>query len=204
MALDFQGLQTEVFARGFQYLNDAGTGLTRVKRWINDANHRINDLEPWQYLQALTTGTSPISVTDLGRVLSVFDPADKRTLSYLDERDLRDAFTVLSTTGTPEWYYIADGNVVATYPESTATLTIRYVKVQTDMSANGDVPLMPDRFRMAIVEYAVAQAYRDNDNPAAAASASAAGDDIVRRMLEWNTLLPGMGGEQRITQGGDW
>jgi hypothetical protein len=36
-----------------------------------------------------------------------------------------------------------------------------------------------------------------------AAQAQAAGDQIVRRMVEWNVLAQGMGTNQRITGSGD-
>jgi hypothetical protein len=44
---------------------------------------------------------------------------------------------------------------------TTATVTVDYWKVGPDLSADADVPLMPDRFRMGIVHYAVASALKD-------------------------------------------
>lgn len=201
MALDFLAMQTEVLARGFDYLD-----TTRLKRWINDAAHQIDDLEPWLYLQASTTGTAPLTIADLGRIESVVDVANLNVLTYVDRRDVTDYVADLTTTGSPSMYFVTGGTVVTTYPLSTRTLTVRYSKVATDMSATTDTPAMPDRFRMAIVEYAVAQAYRDVSNWDGAAQATAAGDQIVRRMVEWNTLAQGMGTQQRITGSGgdDW
>ena len=207
MALDFQGLYTELYARGFDYLNDGGAGVTRAKRWINDAAHQIDDLEPWLYLQASTTGTAPLTIADLGRIESVVDVANLNVLTYVDRRDVTDYVADISQTSSrPSMYFVTGGTVVATYPVSTVTLTVRYSKVAADMSATTDVPAMPDRFRMAIVEYAVAQAYRDVSNWDGAAQAQAAGDQIVRRMVEWNVLAQGMGTQQRITGSGgdDW
>jgi hypothetical protein len=203
MALDFQGLYTELYARGFDYLNDGGAGVTRAKRWINDAAHQIDDLEPWLYLQASTTGTAPLTISDLGRIESVVDVANLNVLTYVDRRDVTDYNADLTTTGSPSMYFVTGGTVVTTYPLSSRTLTVRYSKVAADMSATTDTPAMPDRFRMAIVEYAVAQAYRDVSNWDGAAQAQAAGDQIVRRMVEWNVLAQGMGTNQRITGSGD-
>lgn len=205
MALDFQGLYTELYARGFDYLNDGGAGVTRAKRWINDAAHQIDDLEPWLYLQASATGPAPLTIADLGRIESVVDVANLNVLTYVDRRDVTDYVADLTTTGSPSMYFVTGGTVVTTYPLSTRTLTVRYSKVAADMSATTDTPAMPDRFRMAIVEYAVAQAYRDVSNWDGAAQAQAAGDAIVRRMVEWNTLAQGMGTNQRITGASeDW
>lgn len=205
MALDFQGLYTELYARGFDYLNDGGAGVTRAKRWINDAAHQIDDLEPWLYLQASATGPAPLTIADLGRVESVVDVANLNVLTYVDRRDVTDYVADITTTGSPSMYFVTGGTVVTTYPLSSRTLTVRYSKVAADMSATTDTPAMPDRFRMAIVEYAVAQAYRDVSNWDGAAQAQAAGDAIVRRMVEWNTLAQGMGTNQRITGASeDW
>lgn len=206
MALDFQAMQTELYSRGFDYLSDGGAGVTRAKRWLNDAMHSIDDLEPWIYLQAVTTGTAPVTVSDLGRIESVVDVANLHALTYLDRRDLTDSYGDITRAGRPEYYVVTGGTSVTTYPTSSSiVLTVRYLKVPADLSANGDTPAMPDRFRMAIVERAVAQAYRDVSNWEGAAQAQAASDLIVQRMLEWHTLLQGEGGQQMITgSAGDW
>lgn len=203
---DFVALQTELYARGFDYLNDGGTGVTRAKRWLNDAMHTIDDLEPWIYLQASTTGTSPLTVSDLGRVESVVDVANRNPLRFLPRKDVTDYFANLADTGgTPSFYFVTGGTVVNTYPVTGVTLTVRYEKVSADLSANGDTPSMPDRFRTAIVEFAVAQAFRDVSNWEGAAQAQAQGDSIVRRMLEWHLGVQGEGTQQFISgSGGDW
>ena len=184
MALDFSALQTEFFARGFDFLNDAGAGLTRAKRWINEAMHEINDQDDWLFLQATSTGTAPLTISDLDTVSSVYDTTQQRALVRESAGDLVDRFGDLTTTGTPMFYYVTSG-IVNVYPANTTdSLSVRYYKIQTDLSANGDVPLIPDRFRAAIVEYAAAKGYRDSDNPQLAAECMAAGDRIIERMRE--------------------
>ena len=205
MALDFQALQTEFYARGFDYLNDGGTGATRAKRWLNEANHQINDLEQWSYLQASTTGTAPLTVSDLGLIESVVDVANLNPLTFMDRRGVTEYYADLTQTGNAQWYFVTGGNTVNAFPVTTATLTVRYYKVQTDMSANGDVPLMPDRFRGAIVDLAVARALRDKSNYVEAQAAEQAGLATVQRMRDWNVLQQGAGGLQVITgSSSDW
>lgn len=201
MAFDFGTLKTAVTDRGFEYLSAA-----RVGQFVNDAIHEINDLEPWLYLQASTTGTSPVTISDLGRIESVVDVSNRNPLGFMDRRDVTDYHADLTdTSSVPDYYFVTGGTVVNTYPVSTVTLTIRYTKVGTALSNTTDTPDMPDRFRPAIIEYAVAQAFRDASNWEAAAQARAAGDQIVRRMVEWNTLSQGMGTSQRITGASeDW
>lgn len=205
MALDFQALQAEVYARGFDYLNDGGAGVTRVKRWINEAMHQINDLERWCYLQASTSGAAPVTINDLGAIESVVDVANFNPLTFMDRRDVTEYYADLTQTGNAQWYFVTGGNTVNVWPVSTATLTVRYYKTQADMSANGDVPLMPDRFRGAIVDLAAARALRDVSNFDEAQAAEQAGLATVQRMRDWNVLQQGAGGYQVITGAAeDW
>jgi hypothetical protein len=185
MALDFSALKTEVYARGLSYLNDGGSGATRVSRWINDSMHEINELADWPFLQTSTTGTAPLTVSDLRKVEAVTDSTNKVELEHRSRRDLIRDINDLTITGQPETYYVTGGTVVNVWPASTSvSLTVYYFKYATDLSANGDVPLIPDRFRQAIVDYAVARGLRDAGDLTGAAEARQAGDALVARMAE--------------------
>lgn len=189
MALNFQALQTEFFARGFEYLDDGAGGLVRAKRFINDAIHAIDDLEPWPYLTASTTGTAPFAITDLDRIESVTDVANLRPLSRASRGELATTYASLTTPGPPDSYYVTDVGTVNVYPTAASTtLTVTYWKFGPDLVADADTPLMPDRFRYAIVEYAVATALRDDESQDALV-AQQAGDVIVDRMRTWAGLL---------------
>ena len=185
MALDFQALQTEFYARGFEYLNDGGAGVTRAKRLLNDAMHEIDELFDWPYLNAATTGTAPLTVSDLRTVESVVITARSAWLAPIDRRTLTESVIDVTTTGTPSFFYVTGGTVINVFPANTTdTLTVKYWKFGPDLSANGDAPLMPDRYRMAIVHYAVASALEDKSNYQEAAAARARGDQLVDRMRQ--------------------
>lgn len=185
MALDFSALQTEFFARGFSDLNDGSTGLTRAKRWLVDATHEIDDMADWPYLITSTTKNAfPATISDLGTIRAVTDVASQYTLQPADLRWLRELYGDLSTAGTATFYYLTDATSFSVYPLSTATLTIDYLKASVDLSAGSDTPLMPDRYRMAVVHYAVAAAREDRGDAAGAQSARAQGDVVVARMGE--------------------
>lgn len=203
MALDFQALQTEFFARGFAYLNDAGAGLTRVKRWLNDSAHEIDDMELWDYRRASTTGTSPLTISDLGVIDAVMDGANFNELAPTTLGDLESLFGEVASTGTATFFYLNAG-AITTYPVTSGTLTVKYYRVAPDMSNNSDTPLMPDRFRMAIVERALSKAYLSQDDPEMAAVCIAESDRIVDRMREVYTLQ--VGGQRQVVYGfsGDW
>lgn len=193
MAQDFIALQTETLARGFDYLD-----TTRLKRFLNDAMHVIDDMEPWPYLQATSTGAAPLTVSDLGRVESVVSPSRQIALDYMERATITEYWGDLTLTGTPIYYYLTGGTVVNVFPASTASITVRYTKFAADLSANGDVPLMPDRYRGAIIEYACATAYRDKDNWQEAGAAQTQGDLIVARMRDFYDLQPGAAPQQVV------
>lgn len=190
MAYTLSTLQTEFYSRGFAYLNDAGAGVTRATRWLNDANHEVDSMESWPYLMVSTTGASPITVTTLGMIETVLDTTNQNALMPSDRQTLLRQYGDLTTTGTAQYFYMNAG-VITVFPVSTNTMTVNYYTVTADMSSGSDAPLMPDRFRGAIVERACAYAYRDQDDPQMAAVCLAEMDRIVARMRDFYALQTG-------------
>jgi hypothetical protein len=64
------------------------------------------------------------------------------------------------------------------------SLTVDYWKVPVDLSANGDVPSMPDRYRMAIVDLAVERASRDRGDEVGAQAARAMAESKIAGMTQ--------------------
>lgn len=164
--MDFQALQTEVFARGFEHLNDASTGLTRVKRRINERYLAACGRAEFPFLYATATGNAPLTITDLRSVLSVVDTTNDRKLNRWDRRLLVTEHPDLGDQiGPPYAWYRNSEAQISVYPAGVATaLEVRYCKVPAELSANGDTPVIPSRFRWLIVEGAVADLLRDNSD----------------------------------------
>ena len=183
MAYTLSAMQTEVYSRGFNYLNDGGAGVTRVTRWLNDAMHEIDSRADWPYLNTTTTGAPPLTIVDLNTVESVTDISQLRTLQPCDRRDLREWYADLTITGTPWGWYLTGGNVINVFPANTGTtLTVDYYRDAPDLVNAGDTPLMPDQYRMAIVEYALVKAHLDAENETSAQTCRQAGDLLVAQM----------------------
>lgn len=188
MPYTFNTLLTEVYERGFQYLNDGGTGAARVSRYINDAAAWIDAQADWPYLQSVATGTTPLSISDLRTIASVTDTSGRRTLQPADQRDLRSSFGDLTTSGTASFYYVENGAIKLYPTQSGLSVTVDYWRTSPDMSP-GSEPLMPDRYRYAIVEHVAGRLFRQRNDLAAAQAAEQARDAIVAQMIA-ELLLP--------------
>lgn len=182
--MTFAQLLTEFYARGFDYLNDGGAGEVRAKRFINQAYRDICEMDDWPYLTVTTTGTAPLTISDLGTIESIVDEGENRVISPADRRTLVETYPDLTLTGSAQFYYMTGASTIATYPVSSSTLRVRYWRVVSDLDATTDQPAIPARYQYAIIEYACMRAYTDSDNPEMAQYCRAEGDRLVQMMRE--------------------
>lgn len=184
MAFTLSTLQTEFLARGFADMT-AAADTTRITRWLNDAMHDIDEMFDWPYLQATQSGATPLTITDLRKIERVLDTVNDQPLRQVARGEAADWDGDLTTTGSrPLAYYLVGGTTVTLYPTSTSAVLVLYWKFGPDLSSGSDAPLMPDRFRTAIVDYAVAYGYEDRGDAAGAAEARALGEARVQRMAD--------------------
>lgn len=181
MALNtLSDLRTEMQARGFDYLSS-----TRCNTYLNLAYQSdLCEESDWPFLRTSTTGTAPITITDLRTVKYVQDTTNSVKLRHLGEQHITDA-DLLTTTGNPECYYATSETTLDVYPaNTTATLKVVYYKTPPELDDDSDTILVPARWRYAIVEKACAYAYADSDNEAGFQAAEARYNRFVQRMRE--------------------
>jgi hypothetical protein len=149
---DFTTLRTMLSDRGFSRLT-----TTQLSDLINDARQEMDNYLPWPYRLTSASGTSPLTVSDLGSVEEVITTADlNNPLRYMERELVRAYYGDITVTGTPIVYFI-DNGVIRTYPVG-GTLTVRYYKRTVDLSANGDTPLAPSNYHRLIVDIAEREA----------------------------------------------
>jgi hypothetical protein len=120
--VNLTALQTEFYSRGYEYLNDSGTGTTRATRWLNDSMHEINLAAEWPFLEGSTTGAPPVTPTNLRRVKAVHDATNRVALQATTREWVVATFgNVTDTTGVARFYYVENG-VVRAYPVTSATV----------------------------------------------------------------------------------
>lgn len=162
--MDLVTIRGEVQARGQDHVS-----TTLLDRWINRAYQDVCDRFPWPFLEVTVTGTAPLTISDLAHALSVLDTTNDAVLEWDDPRTIIERDADLTTTGLPDsWYY--EGTALKVYPVNTsAQLSVRYIKIPTDLVADGDTPLLPTRFHYLLVQGACVWAYeRAQDRDAAA------------------------------------
>lgn len=155
----FAELKAELAAEGYDYLSD-----TRQGYFINEAYAALCDEDFWPFTEATpATGAAPLTISDLATVETVRDTVQNVPLAFKTRSWLQRRFVDLTVTGAPLYYYITGGTTVNTFPVG-GTLSVTYWKTPTLMSSSGDKPLVPQRFRRLIVDYAVREAAMDNND----------------------------------------
>jgi hypothetical protein len=124
---------------------------------LNDALAEIEDYWEWPWLRKTVTGAAPLQIADT------------------------------ASTGTPRNWWIDDTSGTPTlvaYPVGSATFTVRYESDSSTLSAPGDTPTMPSRYNRVWLDLAVALAYEDSDNFAAAAQIRGRAVQRLNQMVE--------------------
>ena len=189
--MNAEALTAELAARGFDYLS-----TSRRLQYVNDAYLLdICESESWPFLHASEEGTAPLTIADLRSVEAVLNATQNQKLTPLDPREITESYdTDLTTTGTPNFYYIDSQTTISVYPANTSdTLLVRYWKAPEALSGS-ESPVLPSRFHSLIVDYAVARAYEDSDDYELAQNARENADGRLAKMREsllgWNRDLP--------------
>jgi predicted trehalose synthase len=161
----------------------------------------------WPWREKSVTGTAPVSITDLGVIEAVTNESQDYRLQQAQFRDLLDAHGDLTTSGSPECYYIgwpSGSPVVATYPSNADTIGVQYWKVTADLSGSSDTPASPTETHYLIVDLAVRRAALNAGDHDGAAAVQQQIDRQVGDLME--QYPPGVGDFQGhiVQPSSDW
>jgi len=154
--MTLEEMRQEVTDRGYDYVS-----ATRINRYLNRAYQRICARHLWPFLETEVTSPAPLAMTDMRKVLAVRDADEDTLLRAVSYNYLVNNFADLSTEGTPEYWWI-DNGTIRVYPVSTHNIQVRYSKVPAELTAT-DIPLIPERWQYLIVDRAVVDCLRDDD-----------------------------------------
>lgn len=155
--MTFGELRQEVIDRGYDYTQSA-----RITASLQRAYQVLCARYPWSFLEATTSGVPPLEISDLRRILSVSDTTVESELAGVDRRWLVATSPNLNETGTPSYWYL-ENHSLKVYPASESNeITVRYVKRPAALS-DSDEPLVPSEWQYLLVELAVVDRLRDDD-----------------------------------------
>lgn len=124
---------------------------------INEGMHFVSSMDDWPWLQTSETinttagDGSYAPAADWVRTKQLFiqesEPFVLISLAEANDYGLRQ--------GQPDTYHIYDEELLLRpVPSGVFAVIHQYIKKETDLSADGDSPVMPSMFHFAIVEYA--------------------------------------------------
>lgn len=175
----------QLYKTGFDDL-----GADRLKRWLNEAYHEVNEAEDWPYLETIASGASPVTTTDLRKLLSVTDTTNASILPVVARRWLMRVFASITTVATPAEYAWYDNTTtqIKTYPVPAAppTVSVQYVKIPVDLAATTDTPVLPTRYHDLIVSGAIRRAYEARGDYQ---SAQAIDTEVQKGIAQMRTAL---------------
>lgn len=199
--MTFLEIYEEVVARGFENIAGEEGGEARIKRWINQAYREIIDFRAWGFLEASKEGTAPLTIADLGHVLSAVNVTNETRLEYATRAGLVHWDATLSAAGVSTQWYLEGDTELHVYPVDTAsTIKVRYLRVPADLEEDADEPMIPAGYHDLIVDGAVVRAYKTTDNFEAGGYVRQEFDRGLRNMVR--TLRKSYDGNRMIQRTG--
>lgn len=188
--MDLTAMALEAVARG------AEASETRLDAWLNQAYRRILNAYDWPFTEATTTGaagTGVVTITDFRKAILVSDSTlnspgarlSKITWPELSEDIEAEKF---AQTGTPEfWYFDGVANQIKTYPLG-GTITVRYYKRINPLTA-ADSPVFDEEYHLDVVDRAMIEVYKDNDEmESAATQAQIVRDNLLQMARDYQVI----------------
>ena len=160
--MDLQAMQAAVRRRVGLPSTDALGASADLTELINEALHAISTERDWPWLEtsesiSLSAGAGTDALPSNWVRTRSMTIGTYGSLTYMDAGRLDDAYPDSGVTGRPR-YYAVRGDTLLFRPFTDAAYTVSHVyyRSETDLSANGDTPLMPSWAHTAIVEWAAA------------------------------------------------
>lgn len=165
--MTFLELQNEVLSDRF-----AETKRPNAKRWINYRYGRLWAAEDWTFKYAvvsynLALNASTIPLGTIQRPISVWDSTTSPGYD-MSEAIRPEVFydTATRTPGVPVGFTVIGSNIMLSNPASSArTYQVLGQLGFVELSADGDVPLIPSEFHLLLAQGAAAEGLKDENDP---------------------------------------
>jgi hypothetical protein len=115
--------------------------------YLNQAKNWIEDKDDWPWLETTTTGSAPLTISDLRKVIYVADTTNDRLLKEADLIDIARRDPGIDDVGDPTRFYVDGLTSIKVWPVRTVALSVRYLKYSPELTTS-DTPLIPARYHM--------------------------------------------------------
>lgn len=163
-------------------IKDTGFSTTTIKQYIDDAQNDVFNEYRLPFMQAtqnytLAAGTADITngsglPTNFVQAIDLYITTSGlesvlpfKDISEVDRFNTDPADTTIHASNIPEFAY-KYGESIFVYPAPAAayTVTLRYYKSPTELTADADVPEIPQEFRELLVVGAAYRVFQTKDN----------------------------------------
>lgn len=173
---------SDIVTKVQQRVRDTSYSSTEIKNYINDTLNDVYNEYRLPFMQTTQTYTLTVGVSDITNGSSLptnfvqaidlvlTTSGREQVLPYWDIRDVEATYPDPDDTSahpaiTPIlWYMYGQTAKVFPVPDSAYTLTLRYYKKPTMLSADADVPSLPSEFEELLVVGAAFRVLQVKDN----------------------------------------
>lgn len=191
----------DIVTRVQRRIRDTGYSTAEIKDFINDTQNDVFNEYRLPFMQATQPYTLEPDVSDITNGLEL--PANfvqaidltltssgkERLLEYKDVREI-DGFypdpddTAVNTAGVPDQWYIY-GQIIKVFPvpDEAYTVSLRYYKKPTLLTADADVPEIPSEFEEVLVVGAAYRVMQVKDNYDQAGILQNKYDEVLQKLV---------------------
>ena len=183
-------------------VRDSSYSTTEIANYINDAQNDVFNEYRLPFMEATQDYTLTANVSDITNgsglptnyvqaidLILTTDGYEKRLL-YKDIRWIEDNFpdpddNTVNPANPPIYYYFYNETIrVFPEPDTAYTVTLRYIKKPTILSADADVPEIPSEFEEILVSGAAYRVLQAKDNYDQAGIHQNKYDEILQKLVK--------------------
>lgn len=197
MAYQTSDIVTKVQLR----IRDTGYSTTEIKNYLNDCQNDVFNEYRLPFMQTTQTYTLSQNVSDItngsGLPTNFVQAVDlilttngqERVIPYRNVASLDEIYpdeddTSVNAAGVPlYWYFYAETIKVFPAPAAAYTVTLRYYKKPTLLSADADVPTIPSQFEELLVVGAAYRVMQVKDNYDTAGVFQNKYDELLQKLV---------------------
>ena len=204
-----------------QRIRDTGYSSAEIKSYINDTQNDVFNEYRLPFMQAVQAYTLTANVSDItngtglpttyvqAMDITLTSSGREKVLTFMDTQTVDAMYpdpddTTRHPANVPSiWYNYADTIKVYPVPNSAFTLSLRYYKTPTELSADADVPEIPSEFQELLIMGAAYRVMQVKDNYDQAAILQNKYDEILQKLvLKYSQPQVGTPARMRINRYG--